>query len=124
MVMRFLFLLLFLAPAGIASAQGSPQEAIAQPNILWIVGENFALDLGCYGAPNVETPNLDRLAGKFRPGMAERAFVPTGARRNAGVGDHVDNVVVPRTAEERRDTFLLARPREHLRTGHREINSR
>ena len=33
-----------------------------QPNILWIVGENLKLDLGCYGAPNVRTPNLDGLA--------------------------------------------------------------
>jgi arylsulfatase A-like enzyme len=32
------------------------------PNILWIVGENFDLDLGCYGAKNVHTPNLDGLA--------------------------------------------------------------
>ncbi|MCA9128852.1 MAG: sulfatase [Planctomycetales bacterium] len=32
------------------------------PNILWIVGENLKLDLGCYGAANVKTPNLDRLA--------------------------------------------------------------
>lgn len=33
-----------------------------RPNILWIVGENLKLDLGCYGAKNVRTPNLDRLA--------------------------------------------------------------
>ncbi|HIM29886.1 MAG TPA: sulfatase [Planctomycetes bacterium] len=33
-----------------------------RPNILWIVGENFALDLGCYGEKLVATPNLDRLA--------------------------------------------------------------
>lgn len=33
-----------------------------QPNILWIVGENFKLDLGIYGAENVHTPNLDSLA--------------------------------------------------------------
>ena len=33
-----------------------------QPNILWIVGENLKLDLGCYGAKNVRTPNLDKLA--------------------------------------------------------------
>ncbi|MCP4263673.1 MAG: sulfatase [Planctomycetes bacterium] len=32
------------------------------PNILWIVGENLKLDLGCYGAKNVHTPNLDALA--------------------------------------------------------------
>jgi len=34
----------------------------ARPNILWIVGENLKLDLGCYGAKNVKTPNLDGLA--------------------------------------------------------------
>jgi arylsulfatase A-like enzyme len=33
-----------------------------RPNILWIVGENLKLDLGCYGAKNVRTPNLDALA--------------------------------------------------------------
>jgi N-sulfoglucosamine sulfohydrolase len=33
-----------------------------RPNILWIVGENLKLDLGCYGAKNVKTPNLDALA--------------------------------------------------------------
>lgn len=37
-------------------------EETRRPNILWIVGENFALDLGCYGASNVRTPNLDGLA--------------------------------------------------------------
>ncbi len=34
------------------------------PNILWIVGENIALDLGCYGEKNVRTPNLDSMAKK------------------------------------------------------------
>lgn len=34
------------------------------PNILWIVGENLKLDLGCYGAKNVRTPNLDGLASQ------------------------------------------------------------
>ena len=38
--------------------------AADRPNILWIVGENLKLDLGCYGAKNVETPNLDRLAAR------------------------------------------------------------
>ncbi len=33
-----------------------------RPNILWLVGENIKLDLGCYGAAHVSTPNLDRLA--------------------------------------------------------------
>ncbi|MEM7374244.1 MAG: sulfatase [Bacteroidota bacterium] len=33
-----------------------------KPNILWIAIENFKLDLGCYGAKNVHTPNMDALA--------------------------------------------------------------
>jgi arylsulfatase A-like enzyme len=35
-----------------------------QPNILWIVGENFSNDLGCYGQANVATPHLDQLAAE------------------------------------------------------------
>lgn len=51
-----------------ASGYGSPDESspkrspVKRPNILWIVGENFKLDFGCYGAKNVRTPNVDRLA--------------------------------------------------------------
>lgn len=48
--------LAFVDP-GAAAAGGAPR-----PNILWIVGENFALDLGCYGARGVRTPNLDAMA--------------------------------------------------------------
>lgn len=35
-----------------------------RPNILWLVGENISHDLGCYGAKQVHTPNLDRLAAE------------------------------------------------------------
>ncbi len=31
-------------------------------NILWLIGENLSHDLGCYGAKDVHTPNLDKLA--------------------------------------------------------------
>jgi len=47
------------APKCAGSEKGSER-----PNILWIVGENFDLDFGCYGARNVETPNVDRLAAR------------------------------------------------------------
>lgn len=53
----FIFLILIIFISG----QVSSQE---KPNILWIVGENLKLDLGCYGAKNVKTPNLDALATK------------------------------------------------------------
>ena len=35
-----------------------------QPNILWIYGEDLSPDLGCYGTPAVQTPNIDRLAAE------------------------------------------------------------
>lgn len=49
-------LLMLLAIAGLAQA--------ASPNILWLVGENLTHDLGCYGAKDVHTPHLDRLASE------------------------------------------------------------
>jgi arylsulfatase A-like enzyme len=36
--------------------------AEARPNILWLIAEDFSPDLGCYGAKQVSTPNIDRLA--------------------------------------------------------------
>ena len=38
------------------------QSTFDPPNIVWIVGENLKLDLGCYGAQYVKTPYLDGLA--------------------------------------------------------------
>ena len=45
-------------------ALSSPVHAADRPNILWLVGENLTHDLGCYGAKDVHTPNLDRLAAE------------------------------------------------------------
>ena len=47
-----------LSSAGLTQVQAKQKR----PNIVWIVGENFDLDFGCYGARNVKTPNVDRLA--------------------------------------------------------------
>ncbi|MCX6899458.1 MAG: sulfatase [Verrucomicrobia bacterium] len=50
---------------GMAGVAMSAQAAGAKrPNILWLVGENIKLDLGCYGEKLVRTPNLDRLAAE------------------------------------------------------------
>ena len=35
-----------------------------RPNILWLIAEDFGQHLGCYGAKEVWTPNLDRLAAE------------------------------------------------------------
>ena len=55
-------LVLALVQTGCGEAQSSTETVSTQPNILWIVGENFKLDFGVYGAENVHTPNLDSLA--------------------------------------------------------------
>jgi N-sulfoglucosamine sulfohydrolase len=33
-----------------------------RPNILWLIAEDFGVELGCYGCKQVWTPNLDKLA--------------------------------------------------------------
>ncbi len=53
--------LMILAACGAAHTPPM-DEGITRPNILWIVGENFKLDFGVYGAENVHTPHLDSLA--------------------------------------------------------------
>ncbi|MEX0821755.1 MAG: hypothetical protein WD021_06385, partial [Rhodothermales bacterium] len=58
---------ILLATSLFGADETAPVEASEppdRPNILWIVGENIALDLGVYGAENVETPNIDGLAAE------------------------------------------------------------
>ena len=57
----FLFAVL-VVHIGTGARVHAATEPPTRPNILWIVGENLKLDLGCYGAKNVRTPNLDALA--------------------------------------------------------------
>lgn len=56
-------LLALLGVLGVLPAFGATPAA-RRPNILWLIGENLSHDLGCYGAKNVHTPNLDRLAAE------------------------------------------------------------
>ncbi|MHC4742266.1 MAG: sulfatase family protein, partial [Planctomycetota bacterium] len=52
------------ANSQISLSAKSSKGKTERPNVLWIVGENLKLDLGCYGAQNVRTPNLDALAAR------------------------------------------------------------
>ena len=53
--MRFLFWFLFLLHLSV-SAEGK------RPNIIFLLSDDQAVrTMGCYGAPGVQTPNLDRL---------------------------------------------------------------
>lgn len=39
----------------------TPKE---RPNILWILGDDVGVELGCYGHPLARTPNVDRIAAE------------------------------------------------------------
>ena len=60
--------------AALAFTLTSFGNAAPRPNILLIVSEDNGPELGCYGEPSVQTPNLDRLASKGV--LFERAYVP------------------------------------------------
>ena len=42
----------------------SGQSSRPRPNILWLLAEDIGPQLGCYGEPLIQTPNLDRLASQ------------------------------------------------------------
>lgn len=57
----------FLKNSGLALGAASMAACALdapRPNILWIIGEDFSPELGCYGDPLVSTPHIDRLAAE------------------------------------------------------------
>lgn len=63
--MKRILVLAMLGFILLAQSQAVGEEPRRKPpNILWLVGENICLDLGCFGEKLVRTPNLDRLAAE------------------------------------------------------------
>jgi len=55
----------FLGTMGLAFASTATAAAGQKPNLLVILADDLGYgDLGCYGAPDLQTPNLDRLAAQ------------------------------------------------------------
>jgi arylsulfatase A-like enzyme len=52
-------LAVWATPGNALAADAVPDQ---RPNILWLIAEDFGVQLGCYGTEQVWTPNLDRLA--------------------------------------------------------------
>ena len=50
--------------AAMTPVLAGPAAGDERPNILWITCEDTGPQLGCYGDPYAETPNLDRLAAR------------------------------------------------------------
>jgi arylsulfatase A-like enzyme len=62
------------APQALPAAENAPASAATRPNILLVLSDDHsAPHVGCYGNPDIRTPNLDRLASQ---GMRfDRAYV-------------------------------------------------
>jgi uncharacterized sulfatase len=78
-----------------------------RPNILWISTEDISPDLGCYGAPDARTPNLDQFAStgvRFNSAFStapvcspSRSSIITGMYASSiGTMDHRSEGVPPR----------------------------
>ncbi|QEH35806.1 Arylsulfatase [Aquisphaera giovannonii] len=48
----------------LASGDADAANATERPSVLWLIAEDLGPELGCYGTPQVRTPNLDRLAAE------------------------------------------------------------
>ena len=58
MLTRFLVLLALIGVSSVAAAE----VGRARTNVLFIIADDLNTDLGCYGHPQVKSPNIDRLA--------------------------------------------------------------
>lgn len=66
-----------LAPASASVPPDNTQDSGQRPNIVLIITDDVGYgDLGCYGAPDLRTPNIDRLA---RDGVRLTDFYSNGA---------------------------------------------
>lgn len=50
----------------VCSLLSSVASADQRPNVVWIIADDLGPELGCYGYPDVATPNLDALAASGR----------------------------------------------------------
>lgn len=68
-------ILLFLFPVLLVNCQSTSAVSRERPNFLFIIADDLTyLDIGCYGSPDVKTPNIDKLAAE---GLRfTRAFQP------------------------------------------------
>jgi iduronate 2-sulfatase len=57
--------MLLIITVGVSAASGRDTDrVIAKPNVLFIAVDDLRPELGCYGAKQIKTPNLDTLAAE------------------------------------------------------------
>ena len=71
--LKFVVFALFLVGSIGASTKARAADPVKRPNVLMIAVDDLRPTFGCYGHPEIKTPNLDKLAaGGF---LYERAYV-------------------------------------------------
>src|SRR5262245_13189140 len=53
-----------LLAALVLTLAATAADAAPKPNFLWLIAEDLGPELGCFGTPQVWTPNLDKLAAE------------------------------------------------------------
>jgi uncharacterized sulfatase len=53
---------LVFSVAVLVASLATARAAESRTNILWIIGDDLGVELGCYGNPDARTPHMDRLA--------------------------------------------------------------
>ena len=82
---RGMLWLVSLASLAVIDSRAEAAEVARKPNILWIVGENFGLDLGCYGARGVRAlrPRHSLLRAASSASRTRAGAVPPACARAA-----------------------------------------
>ena len=62
--MRRIFILMLLVGLSALLVNTNAAQTARRPNVLFIAVDDLRNDLGCYGHPQVQTPNIDRLAAR------------------------------------------------------------
>jgi iduronate 2-sulfatase len=82
--MKSLHYLLLLALLAVGGSSPSRAAEAKRTNVLFIISDDLAARLGCYGDPQVKTPNIDKLAARgVRFDRAYCAYPLCGPSRNS-----------------------------------------
>ncbi|TWT96232.1 sulfatase family protein [Neorhodopirellula pilleata] len=88
----WLWLVLIAWLAGVCES-AEPTSPI-RPNVVWIIADDLGPELGCYGYPDVATPNLDRLSAGGRRFTHAFATAPVcSPSRTAFITGHYQTTV-------------------------------